>query len=294
MASNSRWLATWVIVVALLVAGGLLIMNTRALTKDLAKDAPSKPAIAPVKATQVPAGAPAPVVEVASLRSALERGQWDELKAQLAKGVDVNAQMPLLEGATRRQLTLLAFAAMQRNAEAVRQLLALGADADAADATGTTPLMLAAALNDEATVKVLVEAKARVDRRNKWGQSAALMAAQSGAGEAMAALLAAGADAKAVDEEGNTLLSRVASTDLPVAAVQGLLKAGVDPNAANAEGVTPLMRAAERGDAEKVVALLAAGAKVDVKDTSGLSAADWARQRNDEAGNRVLAALGAK
>jgi ankyrin repeat protein len=47
--------------------------------------------------------------------------------------------------------------------------------------------------------------------------------------------------------------------------------------------MTPLMWAARWGDAQRVDALVKAGATVTVRDNSGKSALDWARSRGGKA-----------
>jgi ankyrin repeat protein len=61
-----------------------------------------------------------------------------------------------------------------------------------------------------------------------------------------------------------------------------LLAAGADVDAGNATGKTPLMAAAENGGFSSVEWLLDHGARPDVKDGEGKTAADWARGKNQE------------
>src|SRR5204863_32950 len=104
-------------------------------------------------------------------------------------------------------------------------------------------------------------AKPTIDARNKWGQPALMIAARAGEEEKVKALLAAGASAKAADEEGNTALSLAAGSEAPAGVLEALLAAGSDPDAAGPEKVTALMRAAQRGDAPKFTLLLSAPAR---------------------------------
>jgi hypothetical protein len=248
----------FVVVVLLLVAGGLMMWFIQQLTRDLGQSAVPKPAIAPIKAGATASGGAAPVVEVSAIRSALEKSDWAGLKSQLSKGVDVNAQMALVEN-TRRQMPLLTYAAMQGSTEGVKQLLEMGADPDVADSSGTTPLMMAAVKGDGPMIETLLEKKARVDTRNRWGQTALMNAAQAGSVENIKLLLKAGASPNVADEEGNTALHKAAGSD---------------------------------GPTDAVVLLLNTGAKPELKDRDGRRALEWAQQRNDDAGNRVVGVLG--
>jgi uncharacterized protein len=280
--------ALWAIVIALLLAGGVLMYAIQSLTSDIKSPGrASQTAAAPMKTNTAPAGTPAPVVEVASLRDAIEEGDFAALKAQLDKGVDINAQMQLVSNA-RRQLSLLSYAVFLGKPDLAKQLLAAGADADATDSTGTTPMMLAAARGDAEMVSALIAAKARVDARDRWGQTALMLAAQSGEQAVVDLLLKAGATVRVSDNEGNTALARAIASEGPATLAKTLVDAGAEVDTPNSEGQTSLMKAAERGDADKVVLLLNAGAKPDLKDNDGRRAADWAQQRNDAAGARVI------
>ena len=72
------------------------------------------------------------------------------------------------------------------------------------------------------------------------------------------------------------------------------VKAGADVNAADKNGQTPLMWAARWGDSERVQALVDGGAKMDLRDSKGMSALDYARNRRDKdlaRKNKVLAII---
>jgi hypothetical protein len=71
-------------------------------------------------------------------------------------------------------------AALQGDVEAVRRLLAAGADANARDEKGRTALMLAAGRGDAALIRLLLDAGADAQRRDSEGLSAADHATQIG------------------------------------------------------------------------------------------------------------------
>jgi len=287
--NSKRPVFLWFTVVLLLLAGGTLMWIIQDLTSEMG-NSPRSVAVAPTKGGTA-AGSPGGAVEVSALRDAITRGDWTLLKSEITgKKVDPNAQMQLMEG-SRRQMSMLAFAVMQGSAPGVKELLAVGAEPDVADSAGITPLMLASAKGDSAIVKSLLDAKARVEIRNKWGQTALMMAAQAGEADVVTMLLSAGANAKAADEEGSSVLAKATGGDSSPATLKALITAGADLDAANNEGVTPLMRAAERGDAEKTVLLLNAGAKPELKDKDGRRAIEWAQQRSDDAGAKVAEIL---
>jgi ankyrin repeat protein len=147
-----------------------------------------------------------------------------------------------------------------------------------------TALMMAASRGDSASIKVLIDAGADVNDKNKWGQTALMAAARVGDAEKVALLLQAGAEVNAQDADGLTALAFACTADGAIDSVKALIGSKADLSMTDNQGVTPLMRAADMGDAEKVAALLAAGARKDLKDRDGRLAIDWARQRDDDAG----------
>eukprot|EP00929_Paragymnodinium_shiwhaense_P061380 TRINITY_DN30653_c0_g1_i1.p1 TRINITY_DN30653_c0_g1~~TRINITY_DN30653_c0_g1_i1.p1 ORF type:complete len:715 (+),score=223.24 TRINITY_DN30653_c0_g1_i1:93-2237(+) len=96
------------------------------------------------------------------------------------------------------------------------------------------------------------------------GSTALVMAARSGHGQIVQALLDAKASIDARTDEGSTALSHAVSGGSPDA-VRSLLKAGVPVDEANEDGVTPLILAAHYGVAAVVRTLCDAGASVNLE-----------------------------
>ena len=130
--------------------------------------------------------------------------------------------------------------------DTVRALLAGGANVDARDDDGTTPLHLAATSGDAAAIRALLTGGANVNARDKdgftslhgvavWGDSAA----------AVRALLAGGANVNARSKDGFTPLHGVAVLG-DVAAIRTLLTGGANVNAHSKDGFTPLHTAVSR------------------------------------------------
>jgi len=126
--------------------------------------------------------------------------------------------------------------------EIVRQMLAAGADARAVDVRGSTALH--AAVAEPSLVKLLIAHGAEVDARNRFGATPLMIASQQGA-QSIEPLVAAGADVNATDKRGATpLMYAVWSADRQqaISAVRLLLKCGAQADQRDAQGMTALDR----------------------------------------------------
>jgi len=150
--------------------------------------------------------------------------------------------------------------------EAIR-LIEDGADVNATDPLGTTPLMWAARYGDAVVVERLIEAGAKAAAENVFGATPMAEAALIGSEPVIRRLLAAGVDPDSPNPEGETALMLVARTGQRGAA-ELLLEAGADVNARERwAGQTALMWAAAQSQPEMMTLLLANGAEVDARST---------------------------
>jgi ankyrin repeat protein len=113
-----------------------------------------------------------------------------------------------------------------------------------------------------------------------------MAAAYSGEAAIVEELLARGADAAAADRLGKTAMVYAAGQG-HAAVVRALLSHGTDVNAVYRNELTALMWAAGFGRDEALRALLEAGARTDLRDNRGKTAAQIAR----EAGYATMAEL---
>ena len=98
----------------------------------------------------------------------------------------------------------------------------------------------------------------------------------------------------AVDADGLTALMRAAARG-DVTAVSALVAAGADVNTPHEElRLSPLMFAAYFGKNAAVRLLLEQGAKANLKDAAGASAADWATAGDHPATTDLLTKAGAQ
>jgi len=175
----------------------------------------------------------------------------------------------------------------------IRAAIESGADVNAADEVGLSPLYIAAEKNLNAEViKILLKAGADVNARSMGGKkgernylgglSPLHGAARNSNIEVTVLLLKAGADVKARSEIGFTPLAFAASNPNPEV-VKVLLKAGSDVNARIESGTTPLHFAAvSNPNLEVFKALLEAGAEVNARtrEDTGFTPLHWASEKN--------------
>lgn len=172
-------------------------------------------------------------------------------------------------------------------------LLTKGADVNAPDANGNTPLIAAASAissrNDPTPfpgnqrtgketlqtasllkmVEILLAKGAEVQARNQNGDTALMAATNSP--ELTRILLRNHADVNAQNLMGETALSRASGYNANIKTVQLLLGAGANVNSRDQSGRTPLVNAALANKADVVNLLLKHGAQANVKDAKGNS-----------------------
>jgi ankyrin repeat protein len=166
----------------------------------------------------------------------------------------------------------LAAAAKARDRAAVERLLAeqgAAAEADDAEADGTTALHWAVHHGDAELARALLAAGASVAAANRYGVQPLYLASENGDAAMVRLLLEHGADANAALPEGETALLTAARTgDVPT--LEALIAAGADVEARERwKGQTALMWAAHENNAPAIAALLAAGAQLDARSAGG-------------------------
>ena len=172
--------------------------------------------------------------------------------------------------------TALHYAAASGKVGSTRQLLALGAEANARSNIGVTPLMLATMQGDEASMSALLSSgRADVNWRDDNGATALFYAVGAGEKLALRTLLRNGAlvDLRKLDG-GSALVYAAKAGDASI--VRLLLHAGADVNLQTNDKSTALMFATHHGNEECVRRLLSFGADRSMRNSNYLIAADFA------------------
>jgi ankyrin repeat protein len=151
--------------------------------------------------------------------------------------------------------TPLHYAAANGSVEALRAILNAGADVNAQNDFGATPLMWA--VTEPEKVRLLVAAQADVNAKSKMGRTALyLAAANDGSSATVRYLLEHGAKV-----EGQGVVAAAAANDL--ASVRLLVEKGAPIDGRDNFGRTSLMIAAGNGNLKAIEFLLSKGADVN-------------------------------
>lgn len=170
-------------------------------------------------------------------------------------------------------------AARAGRVERVSALLAEGAKVNSRDRNGDSPLNMASAKGNAALVDVLLQAGADVNLANLAGVTPLMGAAFGSNAEIVERLLAAGARIDPVDRVKKNVATYAAANGCKDCLV-ALIQAGTPVNAPLDSDLTLLMWAAAYGHEAAVRLLLAKGADPGLKDRRGKTAADMARDAN--------------
>lgn len=190
-----------------------------------------------------------------ALVNAVLVGDVKHLQQLIAKGADVNAKDGL-------GLTPLCWA---KSEDVARLLIAKGADVNARDWSGQTALHTAASSGRNEVVALLIEQGANVNAVDNFGETPLYRAVLKGDTDTVRLLIRHGADVGVGDLRGNTPLHCAPNAD--IAAL--LIGKGANVRAANRYGYTPLHEAARQGYSDVAKLLIAKGADVNAKDKSG-------------------------
>jgi len=161
--------------------------------------------------------------------------------------------------------TALHWAVQQERLDTVASLISKGANVNAKNRYGTTPLVLSATTGNAAITKALLKAGADVRVNVPDAGSVLITAARTGNPEVIQLLLAAEVDVNFADSHSGQTALMWAAAEGHFGAVQVLLAGGAKPDAQARDKKTALFFAVRRGDMKCVSALVAAGADVNAR-----------------------------
>jgi len=242
----------------------------------------------------VPVGAPAlNAIDLHDELCAPRGGKRRRCAIEWATAGAFTRALEALEPRGEELVFALGRSALERRTASVEPLLRLGADPNAADEHGRTPLESAIEGRDPGIVRLLLAAGAHPGPAP--GREPPLVLAALGSSDvALRALLDAGASPDAPGEGGRTAL-HVAAGRCDAETVQLLIGAGASVHALDAEARTPLhLASATPSGCEVVGLLLDAGADPETSDAGGLTPLLLALRCSGHATAGLLLARGAR
>ncbi|MFN2378811.1 MAG: ankyrin repeat domain-containing protein [Bacteroidales bacterium] len=190
--------------------------------------------------------------------------------------IDTSEYMPGADGLNFN----LAVAASKGYAYEIHRLVKLGADPDAADVTGATPIIYAVANNMKEAVTALLTYEPELNFLTPAGESPLLIAARYNLLEIGESLIRRGADINFKDYYGAAPLHYAAIYDY-LYFTDMLIYYEADRDIRSSDGTTPLMGAVWGGNAEVTDLLIQSGADPSVADNDGFTPLILAAQNGD-------------
>ena len=223
--------------------------------------------------------------QIAPLQHATSKG-YNEIAQVLRAGLE--ADNPSERLADRRLLA----AADRGDATAAAMAIRAGADLEARDERGRTPLVLAVTKDRLAVARLLVHLGADPDAVDDQHDTPWLVTGVTGSVDMVEVLLPARPDLTIRNRFGGTSLIP-ASERGHVAYVRRVVRTDIDINHVNDLGWTALLEAVILGDGSKryqqiVTILLDAGADVSIADRQGVTALQHAERRGQREVARIL------
>ena len=150
----------------------------------------------------------------------------------------------------------------------VNMLISKGADIEAEDRGGWTPLMIAAVKRQHSLVELLISSGASLDKKNRKGHTAFHYACKNASTDIVNMLISKGANIEEEDHDGLTPLMWAAMTGY-YSVVEVLISSHTSLNKKNKEGCTALDYACENGHLNIVDMLISKGADIGAEDDDG-------------------------
>ncbi|KAL7929360.1 ankyrin repeat-containing domain protein [Trichoderma chlorosporum] len=203
-----------------------------------------------------------------ALHTAAQMGYSAIFEYLLEGGADVNAG-----AGTRVGTPLHAASARIDGNPLIQRLIDMGAAIDETNTEGETPLHLAATFGKQRNIELLTNNGANRDARDGRGSTPLLLSVsdtrEKQPKECLRLLIRLGADVRLADEMGRTLLCLVARDENLANAIPELLEAGAAIEEASDDGYTPLHQAAWYKCTEGIKLLVEHGGNVEAVNNDG-------------------------
>lgn len=213
------------------------------------------------------------------LLEAVNNGSLKAASAAVAAGANVNRHIK--NRTNGLPVTPILSYAIKRKPKIARFLLEHGADPNAKDVCGDTPLHHAIWYCPGEVTTMLIEMGAYVNSRNVHGYTPLCIALLKRQRKIMSMLATAGADPNICDNEGNNALnySLLRSSPVPEDMFIAVIGMGADVNMPDNKGQTPLMKAASMTLVSYMKIIISAGADIKKTDQWGRTALDILREQ---------------
>ena len=199
------------------------------------------------------------------LVNAAQKQDKEAVRSLLKQHVDVNAH-------ETGGVSALTWAAHWNDLDTADLLIGAGADVNASNIFGDTPLWEACDNGSAAMVEKLTKAKVNVNAPAlRTGETALMRCARTGNVKAVQLLIASGADVNVKEKERGQTALMWALEEHQKDVVQALIEHGADVKAKSKGGFTAFLYAARQGDMDSAKLLLAKGADIEQTGPGGMN-----------------------